>query len=105
MTQESRLSGSRKPTERSSPDRSALTPRTVSSWSGPSFIVTTRNMAARVSDAATGWEIVDGTRGSMRICSADRHSALVRREEQILGAEFRARDRKHRRLAEPTATK
>ena len=84
MTQESRLSESRKPTERSRPDRSALRPRTAASWSAPSFTVTTRNMAARVSGAATGWGLVDGTRCSIRICSAGRHFALGDGEEQLL---------------------
>jgi hypothetical protein len=41
-------------------------------------------MAARVSGAATGWGLVDGTRYSMRICSAGRHSALGDGEEQLL---------------------
>ena len=86
MTQESRLSESRKPTERSRPDRSALRPRTVASWSAPSFIVATRNMAARVSGAATGWGLVGGTHCSIRICSAGRHLALGEGQEQLLWA-------------------
>ena len=93
MMQDSRLSESRKPTERSRPERSAARPRTVASCSAPSFIVTTRNMAARVSGAATGWGLVDGTHCSIRICSAGRHFASAGREEQILGAEFRGGDR------------
>jgi len=40
-------------------------------------------MAARVSGAATGWGLVDGTRYSIRLSSAGRHLALAESEEQL----------------------
>jgi hypothetical protein len=46
----------RKPTPRSRLDRSPHKPRTAFSGAGPGLIVTTRNIAARVSLAATDWD-------------------------------------------------
>jgi hypothetical protein len=46
----------RKPTPRNRLDRSPHKPRTAFSGAGPGLIVTTRNIAARVSLAATDWD-------------------------------------------------
>ena len=55
------LCGSRKPTARWSDDRSAHSLRTSTSDWRPGLIVTTRNIAARVSGATTGCETAAGT--------------------------------------------
>ena len=54
MTQESCPSKSRNSTARSSPERSAQKERRVARLSMPGLRVTTRKIAARVSEAATG---------------------------------------------------
>ena len=61
MTQDNRPCRSRNPTDRSNAERSAHRPRTATALAAPSSMVTTRNTAALVSEATTGWDFTAGT--------------------------------------------